>query len=230
VKTVNYTEKAERLLGALKQKAKGYGPGTEGHEPGGQFEEVHREVPRLEQLRRVKRSGRQLSSEDSVELNELEQAEKAKFFELAERCQRKDGSLYGTRGKCRKGTPVAAPEGRAPKRFADNEAGKVAARGERAVKKALAEKVLADNAGPRALPKRVATLKKLAEGKLPEDKEKRQALYFAAQKRLGTRGLAVTHPEENRALVTLSNRLNNEFNSTSQLTREQVLNAVGTVN
>lgn len=110
----DYSEQARRLVEGLKKGGQGkvpMGPGTEGHEKGGQFEEVHREgnrVPRLEQLRRLKRNGRRLTAEDSLELHDLELAERAKFFEAAERCQRKDGSTYGTRGKCRKGTPVAA--------------------------------------------------------------------------------------------------------------------------
>ncbi len=196
---MNYTEKAERLLGALKRKAAAQCQGTEGHEPGGQFEEAHREVPRLEQLRRLKRNGRQLTPKDSVELNDLELAEKAKLFEAAERCQRKDGTTYGTRGKCRKGTPVAAKEV--------------------------------------ALPKRVATLEKLAKGKLPENEAKRRALYFGAHKRLGVLGNNPTNPKqqndghqrERAALNKLVSRLDEEFNSFRKLTREQVLRAVGTV-
>ena len=32
------------------------------------------------------------------------------LFDFAQRCQRADGSYYGTSGKCRKGTPVGPKE------------------------------------------------------------------------------------------------------------------------
>jgi hypothetical protein len=153
-------------------------------------------------------------------------------------CQRPNGSVYGTRGQCRKGTETQQEaRGRAPKRFGDKEASKVAKRGQQATTKARAEKVLADLKP--ALPSKLEKLQRLASGKtaLPKDKEQRKALYEAAHKRLGQLGNNPYNPQqrldgkdpERQALSGLLRRLDHEFNPARRLTREQVLRAVGTV-
>lgn len=153
-------------------------------------------------------------------------------------CQRPNGSTYGTRGQCRKGTETQQPtRERAPKRFGDKEAGKVAKRGKEASTKARAEKVLADLKP--ALPSKLNALQALANGTraLPKDQSKRKELYEAAHKRLGQLGNNPYNPQqrldgkdpERQALSGVLRRLDPEFNPARRLTRDQVLKAVGTV-
>jgi hypothetical protein len=163
---------------------------------------------RIEELRLKRRNSHPLTSEEWAELEDRERLVRElrngtiTFMEAFDfsRCQRKDGSNYGTGGTCQKGVPVKASD-----EF--------------------------------VLPNRVALLEKLGNGKLPEDKAKRRALYFAAHKRLGVLGNNPTNPKQQsdghqreRALLNkLLDRLNDEFNSMSQVTRDQMLKAVGTI-
>ena len=153
-------------------------------------------------------------------------------------CQRNDGSVYGTRGKCRKGTETQqAAKERAPKRFADKEAAKVAKRGKEATTKARAEKVLADLKP--ALPGKLEKLQGLASGKtpLPKNQSKRKELYEAAHRQLNKLGNNPYNPQqrldgkdpERQALSGLLRRLDPEFNTARRVTRDQLLRAVGTV-
>lgn len=46
-----------------------------------------------------------------LEVEFSEEANSSEDFEFAQVCQRKDGSVYGTQGKCRKGTPISIGPG-----------------------------------------------------------------------------------------------------------------------
>jgi len=153
-------------------------------------------------------------------------------------CQRPNGSVYGTRGQCRKGTETEqAAKERAPKRFADKEAAKVAKRGQQATTKARAEKVLADLKP--ALPGKLEKLQGLASGKtpLPKNPSKRKELYEAAHRQLNKLGNNPYNQQqrldgkdpERQALSGLLRRLDPEFNTARRVTRDQLLRAVGTV-
>jgi hypothetical protein len=203
----DYSEQARRLVEGLKK-----GPGTEGHEKGGQFEEVHREgnrVPRLEQLRRLKRNGRRLTAEGSLELHDLELAERAKFFEAAERCQRKDGSTYGTRGNCRKGTPVAANTLEALRKRFDRDKEEA-----KAVARAVKEKGGA-NATPEERRRLVEAWRQLNRVNTALERAEWEAGSVERAKRDAAGRAHRQKPGKPAA--------------TKELTREQVLKAVGTV-
>ena len=153
-------------------------------------------------------------------------------------CQRPNGSVYGTRGRCRKGTETEQQtKERAPKRFGDKEAAKVAKRGKEATTQARAEKVLADLKP--ALPAKLEKLQGLASGKtpLPKDQNKRKELYEAAHRQLNKLGNNPYNAQqrldgkdpERQALSGVLRRLDPEFNTARRVTRDQLLRAVGTV-
>jgi hypothetical protein len=153
-------------------------------------------------------------------------------------CQQPNGSVYGTRGRCRKGTETEQQtKERAPKRFADKEASKVAKRGKKASTKARAEKVLADLKP--ALPSNLDKLQRLANGStaLPKDPNKRKELYEAAHRQLNKLGNNPYNAQqrldgkdpERQALSGVLRRLDPELHPARRVTRDQILKAVGTV-
>ena len=206
----NFNEKANNLLAALRQKAAEQTEARHGEKQG---TEGHEKGGHLTEA----------NKDDSLEFRQ---------------CQRNDGSVYGTRGQCRKGTETQqAAKERAPKRFADKEAAKVAKRGKDATTKARAEKVLADLKP--ALPGKLEKLQGLASGKtpLPKDPSKRKALYEAAHRQLNKLGNNPYNQQqrldgkdpERQALSGLLKRLDPEFNTARLVTRDQLLRSVGTV-
>jgi hypothetical protein len=163
---------------------------------------------RLEQLRQKRRNNLPLESEEWAELESREQLVRqlrdgavsfAEVFDFA-RCQREDGSTYGARGKCRKGTPAAAEEPALPKRVAK------------------LERLLATGKLPEDKAKRKA---------LYDSAHKR--LGVLGSNPLNLKQQNDGHEPERRALRKLLGRLDDEFNPWRQVTEEQMRRAVGTV-
>jgi hypothetical protein len=252
LKTTKRNHPTVRALAASLREQKTVPVGAEFKEDGDQGEgneDFAAFTDRLETLRQRRRNNLPLTGEEWAELEEREtlakdlRAGKTSFSEAFGdtfdfvRCRRDDGSHYGTRGTCRKGTTVAAETGtgRPAKRFGDKETATVANRGHKAATQARAEKVLADLKP--ALPSKLATLQKLASGErtLPKNPEKRRELFRAAHARLAKLGnnrsnptlAADKHWPERDALSAVLRLLDPEQNSWNRLTRADLDRASG---